>query len=239
MLYDDLWEPGRPHDAACPHGHHAPSLECACGIYAAREPEDALVYLTGRDEPVRDYVLSQPGAVDFVDGYARLLELVSEGYQREGKRFATIAVGCTGGKHRSVAIAEGRLDGSAFEDQRPVDAKGQALGVVMRRVGLVLFLWLSSAAVALAADATPLTPADVRYLKTLGQSQEDLAANQPTPAMLEKLHQLINDPATANKPKARSDAVYRQLDHIQAQFIWCSDHPTDKDCGGDKTAATQ
>ena len=36
--------------AACPHGHAAPSLECACGIYAARRPEDALVYLTGRDE---------------------------------------------------------------------------------------------------------------------------------------------------------------------------------------------
>jgi hypothetical protein len=109
----------------------------------------------------------------------------------------------------------------------------------MRRVGLVLFLWLSSTTATLAADATALTAADVRYLKTLGQSQADLAANHPTPATLEQLHQLINDPATAGKPKARADAVYRQLDHIQAQFLWCSDHPTDKDCGGDRTAAAQ
>jgi hypothetical protein len=109
----------------------------------------------------------------------------------------------------------------------------------MRRVGLVLFVWLSSATATLAAEATALTPADVGYLKTLGQSQADLAANQPTPAMLEQLHQLINDPATAGKPKARADAVYRLLDHIQAQFIWCKDNPTDKDCGGGKTATAQ
>jgi hypothetical protein len=109
----------------------------------------------------------------------------------------------------------------------------------MRRVGLVLFLWLVSATATLAADPTALTPADARYLQTLGQSPADLAANQPTPAMLEQLHQLINDPATAGKPKARADGVYRQLDHIQAQFVWCSDHPTDKDCGGAKTATAQ
>lgn len=109
----------------------------------------------------------------------------------------------------------------------------------MRRVGLVLFLWLSCATSTLAADATALTPADVAYLKSLGQAQADLAANQPTRAMLEQLHQLINDPATAGKPKARAEAVYRQLDHIQAQFVWCSDNPTDKDCGGDKTASSQ
>jgi hypothetical protein len=50
VLHDDVWEPGRPLAAACPHGHAAPLLECACGIYAAREPEGAVVYLTGRDE---------------------------------------------------------------------------------------------------------------------------------------------------------------------------------------------
>jgi hypothetical protein len=109
----------------------------------------------------------------------------------------------------------------------------------MRRVGLVLFLWLSSATATFAADATALSPADVHYLKTLGQSQADLAANQPTSAMLEQLHQLINDPATASNPKARADAVNRLLDHIQAQFVWCSDHPMDKDCGGDRTATAQ
>jgi len=62
--------------------------------------------LTGRDESVRDYVLQQPGAKEFIDGYTNLLEVISAGYLREGKRFATVAIGCTGGKHRSVAITE-------------------------------------------------------------------------------------------------------------------------------------
>jgi UPF0042 nucleotide-binding protein len=60
----------------------------------------------GKDEPVRDYVLSQPGAVEFLDRYEGVLELVTEGYKREGKHYALLAVGCTGGKHRSVAMAE-------------------------------------------------------------------------------------------------------------------------------------
>ena len=61
---------------------------------------------TGRDPAVRDYVLSQDGAIDFIDHFLETLEPVFRGYQRENKRNATIAVGCTGGKHRSVAIAE-------------------------------------------------------------------------------------------------------------------------------------
>jgi UPF0042 nucleotide-binding protein len=61
---------------------------------------------TGLDAPVRDYVLSQPSAKDFLDRYHELLRMVADGYRREGKRFVTIAVGCTGGKHRSVAMAE-------------------------------------------------------------------------------------------------------------------------------------
>jgi type VI protein secretion system component VasA len=109
----------------------------------------------------------------------------------------------------------------------------------MRRVGLVLFLWLASATAALAADATALTAADVTYLTKLGQSQKDLAASRPTPQDLDQLHQLINDPATAGKPKAREEAVWKLLDHIQAQFLWCSDHPADKSCGGDKSASVQ
>ncbi|GIG59554.1 nucleotide-binding protein [Longispora fulva] len=60
----------------------------------------------GRDEPVSDYVLGQPGAEEFVGGYARLLEGTVPGFEREGKRYLTVAVGCTGGKHRSVAISE-------------------------------------------------------------------------------------------------------------------------------------
>ncbi|WP_018503300.1 RNase adapter RapZ [Parafrankia discariae] len=67
---------------------------------------EALRPYTGRDPQVRDYVLAQPGATEFVDQYTALLRLVGEGYVREGKRYLTLAVGCTGGKHRSVAVAE-------------------------------------------------------------------------------------------------------------------------------------
>jgi RNase adapter protein RapZ len=61
---------------------------------------------TGRDDAVRDYVLSQEGAEEFLERYHELLRLVGGGYRREGKRYLTLAVGCTGGKHRSVAVAE-------------------------------------------------------------------------------------------------------------------------------------
>ena len=62
--------------------------------------------LNGTDEPVRAYVMTQLGADEFLDTYERLLTIIGDGYQREGKRYATIAVGCTGGKHRSVAMTE-------------------------------------------------------------------------------------------------------------------------------------
>lgn len=61
---------------------------------------------TGLDADVRNYVLSQEGAEEFLDRYLELLRLVSGGYRREGKRYLTLAVGCTGGKHRSVVVAE-------------------------------------------------------------------------------------------------------------------------------------
>ena len=70
---------------------------------------------TGRDDPVRDYVLSQEGAEEFIARYLELLGLVGAGYRREGKRYLTVSIGCTGGKHRSVAISEElarRLQGS-------------------------------------------------------------------------------------------------------------------------------
>jgi len=51
-------------------------------------------------------VLGQPGAAEFLDTYHQLLDVVIEGYRREGKRYMTVAIGCTGGKHRSVAMAE-------------------------------------------------------------------------------------------------------------------------------------
>jgi RNase adapter protein RapZ len=61
---------------------------------------------TGLDDDVRDYVLAQEGAQEFVAEWAALLRRYEKGYLHEGKHFATIAVGCTGGKHRSVVIAE-------------------------------------------------------------------------------------------------------------------------------------
>jgi UPF0042 nucleotide-binding protein len=61
--------------------------------------------LTGEDEAVRDYVFSQPGAPEFLDAASALLSRYEQGYVGEGKHYATIAVGCTGGRHRSVAVS--------------------------------------------------------------------------------------------------------------------------------------
>lgn len=60
--------------------------------------------LTGEDPAVRAYVLEQQGAREFLDAYAAALHPVLEGYQRENKRHSVVAVGCTGGKHRSVVM---------------------------------------------------------------------------------------------------------------------------------------
>ena len=68
--------------------------------------QPALRAKTGLDDEVSDYVLAQEGAREFVDRYVALLQPVLRGYARENKRTATIAIGCTGGKHRSVAIIE-------------------------------------------------------------------------------------------------------------------------------------
>jgi RNase adapter protein RapZ len=82
---------------------------------------------TGRSEDVSDYVLGQKGAREFVDSYVELLTGVAGGYLTEGKRFMSVAIGCTGGKHRSVAMTEtiaGRLR-----------ALGHSVGVVHRDLG--------------------------------------------------------------------------------------------------------
>jgi RNase adapter protein RapZ len=84
--------------------------------------------LTGRDGPVSDYVLSQEGAEEFLERYLELLRLVGAGYLREGKRYLTVAVGCTGGKHRSVATAEELARRLRGED-------GVAVSVVHRDLG--------------------------------------------------------------------------------------------------------
>ena len=65
-------------------------------------------------------MLSQEGAAEFLDRYVELIDLISGGYKREGKRYLTLAVGCTGGKHRSVAVAE---------ELAPAAGRGDALAV--------------------------------------------------------------------------------------------------------------
>jgi UPF0042 nucleotide-binding protein len=67
---------------------------------------EALAPLNGQDDRVKEYVLSQQGAAEFLDAYLTALRLTLAGYERQGKKYVTLAIGCTGGKHRSVAIAE-------------------------------------------------------------------------------------------------------------------------------------
>jgi UPF0042 nucleotide-binding protein len=68
--------------------------------------DEALRPHTGQDAPVRDYVLGQADSKVFLDGLESLLEPLLPAYESEGKAYLTIAFGCTGGHHRSVAIAE-------------------------------------------------------------------------------------------------------------------------------------
>lgn len=72
--------------------------------------------LTGRETGVADYVLGQRGAPEFLDAVERLFIPVTEGYVRENRRYVTVAVGCTGGKHRSVAMAEALASRLASDD---------------------------------------------------------------------------------------------------------------------------
>lgn len=82
---------------------------------------------TGLSSEVSEYVLSQPGAGDFLDQLEALIATVAPGYAREGKRQATIAIGCTGGKHRSTAMSE------AFAAR--LRAKGSQVSVLHRDLG--------------------------------------------------------------------------------------------------------
>ncbi|WP_134739103.1 RNase adapter RapZ [Nocardioides sp. 503] len=82
---------------------------------------------TGQDGAVSDYVRAQPGAEEFLDAYVPVLTGVAEGYLREGKRFMRVALGCTGGKHRSVAMSE--------EISRRLVAHGLEVRVTHRDLG--------------------------------------------------------------------------------------------------------
>ncbi len=73
---------------------------------------------TGQDPEVAAYVKDRPDAEEFLERYLPVIETVGDGYLREGKRFMTVAIGCTGGKHRSVAMTEeivARLRGLGLE----------------------------------------------------------------------------------------------------------------------------
>jgi UPF0042 nucleotide-binding protein len=89
------------------------------------EPE--LRPLTGQDPDVAAFVLVHPAAEPFLTAYAPALDIVLNGYAQENKRYATIALGCTGGKHRSVAMAE--------ELARRIGAGGVSVRVVHRDLG--------------------------------------------------------------------------------------------------------
>jgi len=83
---------------------------------------------TGNDTEVSDYVLAQPGVAEFVSNYVAALRPVINGYRNENKRFATLAIGCTGGKHRSVALANRISELLADEIDVRVSVKHRDLG---------------------------------------------------------------------------------------------------------------
>lgn len=88
---------------------------------------DELRRLTGRDEAVSDYVFAQEGVEEFVASYTDLIASTLPGYQRELKPYVTVAVGCTGGRHRSVAIAE-RIAKSLRSRNIPVQVTHRDMG---------------------------------------------------------------------------------------------------------------
>lgn len=90
--------------------------------------EESLRPFTGEDQQVADFVLSQEGAAEFIWSYVAALRPVLAGYQRENKRYATIAIGCTGGKHRSVAVSRAIAAELAKEHEVSVNIKHRDLG---------------------------------------------------------------------------------------------------------------
>ncbi|MFM1779299.1 MAG: RNase adapter RapZ [Actinomycetota bacterium] len=90
--------------------------------------EEQLRAKTGNDQEVSDYVLSQPGVQSFIDNYVAALKPVIAGYRNENKRFATLAIGCTGGKHRSVAMANRIAQLLSNEEDVRVSVKHRDLG---------------------------------------------------------------------------------------------------------------
>lgn len=82
----------------------------------------------GRDARVSEFVLAQEGAHEFLEAYRAALEPVLSGYGRENKRHVTIAIGCTGGKHRSVAMTERLASMLRERDDLSVNVRHRDLG---------------------------------------------------------------------------------------------------------------
>lgn len=89
---------------------------------------ESLRPFTGEDQQVSDYVLGQPGAGEFVANYVNALKPVLRGYLQENKRYATLAIGCTGGKHRSVAMVRELAKQLADFDDVAVSLKHRDVG---------------------------------------------------------------------------------------------------------------
>ncbi|MCK5891018.1 MAG: RNase adapter RapZ [Aeromicrobium sp.] len=83
--------------------------------------------MSGLDAPVRDFVRGQPRAEEFLTQYENLISLLTDGFLHEDKHFLTLAIGCTGGRHRSVAMSE------AFAER--LRAHGVSTLVVHRDLG--------------------------------------------------------------------------------------------------------
>lgn len=90
--------------------------------------QEALRPFTGEDRNVSNYVLSAEGAEEFIEHYVAALRPVLRGYTNENKRYATIAIGCTGGKHRSVAVSKRIATELAKLDDVAVSLKHRDLG---------------------------------------------------------------------------------------------------------------
>ena len=81
--------------------------------------------MNGLDKQVSEAVLSAESVSEFLERYLALFNSLGQGYLREGKKYITLAIGCTGGKHRSVAVAEElarRINGSAIDAEHSVSA---------------------------------------------------------------------------------------------------------------------
>ncbi len=81
--------------------------------------------MNGLDKQVSEAVLSAESVSEFLERYLALFNSLAQGYLREGKKYITLAIGCTGGKHRSVAVAEElarRINGSAIDAEHSVSA---------------------------------------------------------------------------------------------------------------------